>query len=276
MFLTLQKAKEMMYQNNGDLVLSGTDYTEISEGLVVAGSLRLENSKIKQIPNGLVIGRCLYLKGSEVQELPNNLKLGQKVYCNFKFDKRINKTLKIGTYDAEKSYIYTGDEIVFVSEMKTIDGLTYYVGENKEINVLTDGNRYIKCRSYEDGLKWFVHDSSQKFEKYFLVTSNLKFDSFVSFENLKFKNGKELLQYCFEKECVDENDEFPKIFDDLEDAQKSLDEMVVRVNETATNVGFSIECEIPYIECVACESNIKEYDLNCDYDIIKIVAVADL
>ena len=61
MKLTLEKAKEMMERNGGNLDLSYTQIKEIPEGLTVGGWLDLSYTQIKEIPEGLTVGGSLDL-----------------------------------------------------------------------------------------------------------------------------------------------------------------------------------------------------------------------
>lgn len=278
MILTLEKAKEVMHSNGGNLVLGNTDYTELPEGLVVIRDLDLQNSEIAHLPNDLVVGGSIRLRNSNVSHIPASLKVGGKVYSDFKFDKRVNKSLKDGTYVSEK-YIYAGHQIVFVSRTETIDNLTFYVGEKKDINVLSDGNKFVVCKSYDDGLEWFIHKPFQKFKKYFLQKYQFEFKSSVPFAELGFENGNDLLDYVTEH-CEDGLVEPPIVFDSLEAAQKALSKEYCWIHEQASGTpGFTIiSGNVPYIEEFLCDEDIKTYgfDMDCDMWDFKTIAVADL
>lgn len=58
MKLTLEEAKAMMGQNNGNLDLRGTDITALPDNLTVGVWLDLSNTNITALPDNLTVGVC--------------------------------------------------------------------------------------------------------------------------------------------------------------------------------------------------------------------------
>ena len=77
MKLTLERAKQMMKKNNGNLDLCNrTDITELPDNLAVGGNLYLRNSAITILPDNLTVGGSLYLCNTAITSLPDNLTVG--------------------------------------------------------------------------------------------------------------------------------------------------------------------------------------------------------
>ena len=76
MKLTLEEAKRLMAENNGDLDLRGTGFTKLPDNLTVEGYLDLQETGITELPNGLTVEGWLGLDGTEIAELPDNLSVG--------------------------------------------------------------------------------------------------------------------------------------------------------------------------------------------------------
>lgn len=115
-----------------------------------------------------------------------------------------------------------------------------------------------------------------EFKKYFLNVGQFSFSSSLPFEEMNFNDGSDLLRYAMDEESEDEGGTIA-VFDDLELAKKELAKMRCRVDSiNGCGKVYQLDCEIPYLEQVVCDTDIKEYDSNCDYDIIETVAVADL
>ena len=115
-----------------------------------------------------------------------------------------------------------------------------------------------------------------EFKKYFLNVGQFSFSSSLPFEEMNFNDGSDLLRYAMEKESDDEGKTIA-VFDDLELAKKELSKMCCRVDSIkGCGKVYQLDCEIPYIEQIVCNADIKEYDPNCDYDIIETVAVAEI
>ena len=114
------------------------------------------------------------------------------------------------------------------------------------------------------------------FKKYFLNVGRFSFSSSLPFEEMNFNDGSDLLRYAMDEESEDEGGTIA-VFDDLELAKKELAKMCCRVDSTkGCGKVYQLDCEIPYLDQVVCDTDIKEYDSNCNYDIIKTVAVAEL
>ena len=59
----------------GDLSLSGTQITSLSNSLQIGGSFFLMSTKIKSLPDNLKVGEQLYLSFSKIDSIPNNLQV---------------------------------------------------------------------------------------------------------------------------------------------------------------------------------------------------------
>ena len=66
MKLTLEEAKVLMDQNNGNLDLSGTQITALPDNLTVGGWLDLSGTEITALPDNLTVGGSLYIERKSV------------------------------------------------------------------------------------------------------------------------------------------------------------------------------------------------------------------
>ncbi len=76
MKLTIEKAREIMAENDGNLDLEGTDITELPDNLTVGGWLDLSYTGITSLPESLKVGGSLDLEGTGITSLPDNLTVG--------------------------------------------------------------------------------------------------------------------------------------------------------------------------------------------------------
>ncbi|OUO24713.1 hypothetical protein [Eubacterium sp. An3] len=61
MELTLEKAKQMMAENGGNLDLfNDSRYTKLPKGLTVCGSLDISRTRITELPEGLTVGGTFF------------------------------------------------------------------------------------------------------------------------------------------------------------------------------------------------------------------------
>ena len=177
MELTLEKAKEIMDQNNGDLYLSGTQIASLPDNLTVGGSLDLRHTQIASLPDNLTVGGSLYLSGTQIASLPDNLTVGGSLdlsdtqiaslpdnltvggWLDLRHTQIKNKNsavkkvhrLSNGEYK-EGKYIYADRILTHIKRKHKINGYTYYYGKIKGKNVVSDGKNYAHCDSFRDGI----------------------------------------------------------------------------------------------------------------------------
>ena len=73
MKLTLEEAKKIMSENNGNLNLGYTQIKELPDNLTVGGNFDLRGTPIEKLPDNLTVGGNLNLYGTQIKELPDNL-----------------------------------------------------------------------------------------------------------------------------------------------------------------------------------------------------------
>lgn len=112
MKLTLEKAKAMMDQNNGNLYLRGTGITALPDNLTVGGGLDLSGTKITN---------------------PTVKKLCQGDYVPGK-------------------YLYADGILTHIKKKKKIGEYTLFVGKIPGHNVVFDGKNYAHCKNFRDGV----------------------------------------------------------------------------------------------------------------------------
>ena len=132
MKLTLEEAKEMMDQNNGNLDLRGTNITALPDNLTVGGWLNLSNTNITALPDNLTVGGWLYLRDTEITN-------------------PTVKRLRHGEYVSGK-YLYADRILTHVKKKKKIGEYTLFVGKIPGYNVVFDGKYYAHCRNFRDGV----------------------------------------------------------------------------------------------------------------------------
>ena len=220
MKLTLEEAKKIMSENNGNLNLgytlikelpdnltvvgyldlSGTSIEKLPDNLTVVGYLDLRGTPIEKLPDGLSVGGDLGLSYTSIKELPDNLTVGGNFYL---YDTEIEKlpdNLTVGGeiigYEGDTSnvhylkdgdcvpnqYIYADNILTFVESKKEIKGYTYYKGKIAGRNVISDGTHFAHCTSFKEGVKEldFKKAKDRGAEQY----SNLTLDTVVSTKEL--------------------------------------------------------------------------------------------
>lgn len=65
MNLTIDLAKTMMRNDNGNLDLRHMNITSLPEGLIVPGDLDIRYTRITSLPNGLKVGGNLYIDSAQ-------------------------------------------------------------------------------------------------------------------------------------------------------------------------------------------------------------------
>lgn len=191
MELTLEKAKQIMERNGGNLDLfnnsrytklpkgltvggslyvSRTGITELPEGLTVGGSLDVNHTWITELPKGLTVGGSLDVSHTGVTELPEELTVGGWLYMNntgitklpddlavgktiLQDGERLRsaKTLQQGDYVPGR-YLYADEILTHISKKKMYGGYDIYVGKIKGQNVVSDGTHYAHCDKVRDGI----------------------------------------------------------------------------------------------------------------------------
>ena len=172
MTLTLEKAKAMMGENNGNLDLSGTNITTLPDNLTVGGWLDLSGTKITALPDNLTVGGSLYLSGTNITTLPDNLTVGGALDLSVtnittlpdnltvgggldlsgtKITNPTVKRLRHGEYVPGK-YLYADGILTHVKKKKKAGDYTVFVGKISGRNVVFDGKHYAHCRNFRDGV----------------------------------------------------------------------------------------------------------------------------
>lgn len=73
MNLTIDLAKTMMKNDNGNLDLHHMNITSLPEGLIVPGDLDIRYTRITSLPNGLKVGGNLYIDSAQTGEVPADI-----------------------------------------------------------------------------------------------------------------------------------------------------------------------------------------------------------
>ena len=164
MKLTLEEAKRLMKENDGNLYLSGTPITSL--------------------PDGLTVGGWLDLSGTQITSLPDNLKIGDKIVV-FRVETEILSSYKLqdGDYVPGK-YIYADGILTHVKSCKKSGNYTYYIGKIKEQNVVYDGTYWAHCRTLREGVADLLYkhanDRGAKQYRHLTLDSVLPFDEAVT------------------------------------------------------------------------------------------------
>ena len=191
MKLTLEKAKRLMKNNNGNLNLSCSTITELPNNLIVPGFLDVSNTQISRLPNNLIVGRWLDISLTSIEELPDNFTVGSTLFLNCNELKRLPENLVIGgclffdcphidikdlpnslkvgcsifhptsgifegnlkNGSVTKNYIFTNGVLTHVKKAVKKGKYIYYVGKIKGKNVIYDVERYAHCSSFKEGIK---------------------------------------------------------------------------------------------------------------------------
>ena len=102
MKLTIEEAKRIIDENNGNLTLAWTGYTELPDPLEVPGDLNLYYSHIQKLPDDLkvggfldiersdikdlntkklIVGKTFFLSNMPIENLPDYLEVGEDLYA---------------------------------------------------------------------------------------------------------------------------------------------------------------------------------------------------
>ena len=192
MKLTLEKAKAMMDQNNGNLYLSDTKITALPDNLTVGGNLYLSDTKITALPDNLTVGGWLdlsdtkitalpdnltvggnlYLIGTELTALPDNLTVGGGLYLSGTGITALPDNLTVGgwldlrgtgiTNPTVKrlrhgeyvpgKYLYADGILTHIKKKKKIGEYTLFIGKIPNRHVIFDGKHYAHCRTLREGI----------------------------------------------------------------------------------------------------------------------------
>lgn len=171
--LIISKCSELLSMNKlqikGDLNLTGSEISDLPDGLNVGGSLILAQCKnIKALPNKMVIGKNLDLTETEIGKLPQDLKLAGKLYMKGCKIEKVPEGINIAEAIAEekqelknisienneqfslfllKEQLTTPDKINTDGEVLMIDSrldLRGYQIEEFNVNVLINGNLILR------------------------------------------------------------------------------------------------------------------------------------
>ena len=110
---TLKFYEKKMSQNGGSLYLSGTQIT--------------------QLPEGLTVGGYLYLSGTQITNKDNY------------------KQLRNGDYVPRK-YLYCDGILTHIKRSKKLGKYVYYIGKINDKNVISDGTLFAHCKNLREGI----------------------------------------------------------------------------------------------------------------------------
>lgn len=111
MKLTLEKAKEIMKQNNGNLVINDPNITELPEGLaVVDGDLQLRHSGIEKISVDLNVKGKVDFSWTKVIKIEGNLHSDKEINFDFSLP-TILKSVDAPRITLERLSIASGDTL---------------------------------------------------------------------------------------------------------------------------------------------------------------------
>lgn len=74
--ITIEEAKEIMKNSDGNLDLSGTGITTLPDNLTVGGWIDLRDTGVNALPDDLTVGGWLDLGNTKITALPDNLTIG--------------------------------------------------------------------------------------------------------------------------------------------------------------------------------------------------------
>ena len=98
MKLTLEEAKKIMSENNGNLNLGYTQIKELPDNLTVGGNFDLRGTPIEKLPDNLTVGGNLNLYGTQIKELPDNLTVGGNLNLGYTQIKELPDNLTVVGY----------------------------------------------------------------------------------------------------------------------------------------------------------------------------------
>lgn len=183
----------------GTLDLSFSNVKELPQNLVVGRSLDLRRSKITKLPNGLTVGGSIYLCDTNLEELPEDLTVGRYLDLRNSLVRNIPQSLKVGksirtAYGEEirgnlqegdyvpRNYIFSNGILNLVKHEKVFHGYTFYVGKIPKQHVITDGTRYTRCSSLQEGIRElaFLEENEKGTDQY----KGLTLDSILPTQDL--------------------------------------------------------------------------------------------
>ena len=153
---------ENMKDEYGSLYLRGTQITALPENLTVGGSLNLGDTPITALPENLTVGGNLDLSGTQITALPENLTVGGNLYLSGTQikNKKHYKRLRDGDCVPDR-YIYADGILTHIKRIKKIGDYTFYIGEIKGNNVLTDGKLFAHCATIAEGIDDIAFKSAE-------------------------------------------------------------------------------------------------------------------
>lgn len=113
-----------------------------------------------------------------------------------------------------------------------------------------------------------------QYKKFLLQEGVFKFHSNLPFEEMNFVNGKDLLDFV-NQECIENEGDFPKVFDSEEDAINAAKNMHCTIFDDLSICGHEITAEIPFVESCICDNNVKSFDPLADFWDFRTIFVAD-
>ncbi|MDY2610489.1 MAG: hypothetical protein SOW09_01340 [Oscillospiraceae bacterium] len=192
MKLTMEEAKAMMDQNNGNLYLRGTRITALPDNLTVGGNLYLIGTKITALPDNLTVGGGLDLRGTGITALPDNLTVGGNLDLRGTRITALPDNLTVGgnlyligtkitalpdnltvggwldlrgtgiTNPTVKrlrhgeyvpgKYLYADGILTHIKKKKKIGEYTLFIGKIPNRHVIFDGKHYAHCRTLREGI----------------------------------------------------------------------------------------------------------------------------
>lgn len=94
--LTLERARALMKQNDGNLFIKGKKIVALPDGLTVEKDLDIEASAITELPKGLKIGGSLLIRETEIQSIPDDIEIYRSLIVKKVPLKKFSGNLKIG------------------------------------------------------------------------------------------------------------------------------------------------------------------------------------
>ena len=132
--LSLIEAEKIMEENGGNLILSGTEITELPNGLSVSGNLNLSGTEITELPNGLSVSGSLDLSDTEITKLPERFTVGGSLdLSGTKITKLSDEFTVVGSLDLRNTLVTK------LPDKLTVGGELYFDGNIKLNNSLKIG-----------------------------------------------------------------------------------------------------------------------------------------
>lgn len=148
MKLTLAEAKEKMAENQGNLSLNCSGYTELPAGLIVDNWLELRCTRITKLPDGLLVGGGIDLSKSLITELPDNLVVGGGLDLSDTQITKLPDNLTVGTW-----INLSGTKITELPDTLTLGGPPNFIigGPIRGFHGDTSHVKYLKNGEYAPG-----------------------------------------------------------------------------------------------------------------------------